>query len=135
MSATFENPRATNTYTAVVNLPARETAILREAYESVGEPEPQEGVTLSHNAAVVDWLRSVLRGEVSPDDVQASEPEAIDSDAYWPVEMTVTRDEFAALRKANISTQSPAKSFRRNGETAQRIRLLLRNWCNGVVGE
>lgn len=129
---TFHNPRGSNTYRTRVNIPMRENIILKEAYESVGSPQPDSDSTLSHNAQITDWMRAIIRGEVKPSDVEVSEPESLD-EGYWPVEVTLTRDEFAALRTANIPTTTPGSAFKRNGDIAQRIKTLLTNWCNEAV--
>ena len=137
MSAkTFPNPRpaqGSDTRTTTVKLPDREVKILREAYASMGEPEPDSDSTLRHNSAFGDWLRAVIRGDVSPDDVEASEPTDVSESTYLPLELSVTASEARVMDNHGIETTSPREAFRRNGVLAQQVRTVLKRFCEAVV--
>jgi hypothetical protein len=132
-SNTFPNPRDSNVHTTVCKIPDREVSILRECYESMGEPQPDGDSTLSHNSAFGDFLRAILRGDVTAEDVTASEPEDVSENTYLPLEISITPEEYAIMDNAGIPTKPPREAFRRNGKIAQCILTLLRNYCNRVV--
>jgi len=133
MSNTFENPKESNLRVTKVKIPDREQKILRECYESAGEPQPDGHTTLSHNTAMTDWFRAILRGEVSPSEVEASEPESTDESTYLPLEIRVTQDEYAMLKNSDIHTVSSREAYRRNSEFGQWIRTVLQEFCNKAV--
>lgn len=134
-SATFPNPRESDAQTTTVKIPDREVQILREAYKSMGEPEPDSASTLRHNSDWVDWLRAVIRGDVTPFDVEASEPTDVSQNVYLPLEISVTPREMALMDNHGIETTSPRNAYRRNGKLAQQVRHMLKEFCEAVVDE
>jgi hypothetical protein len=118
-----------------VKIPDREVKILREAYASMGEPEPDSPSTLYHNSAFGDWCRAVIRSAVSPDDVEASEPADVPEDVYLPLELSVTMEEIALMDNHGIETTSPRNAYRRNGKLAQQVRHMLKVFCEEVVDD
>lgn len=136
MTETYPQRLDSNCRTVLCKLPGREVDILKECYESVGEPEPDEGKTLKHNTEWSDFLRAILRGEVTEDDVTASEPAddaGENEDVFLPLEISLTQAEVDYLDGAGVPTTSPRSAYRRNSETAQQMRGLLQNFCNAVV--
>lgn len=132
-SATFPNPREADARTTTCKLPDREVKILREAYKSMGEPVPDSDSTLHHNSPFGDWCRAVIRGDVTPDDVSASEPTDVSESVYLPLEISVTPREAAIMGNHGIDTTSPRDAYRRNGKLAQQVRSMLKSFCEAVV--
>jgi len=134
-SATFPNPRESDAQTTTVKIPDREVKILREAYASMGEPKPDSDSTLRHNSAFGDWCRAVIRGDVTPAEVSASEPTDVSENVYLPLEISVTPREAALMDNHGIETKSPRNAYRRNGKLAQQVRHMLKVFCEAVVDE
>jgi len=101
----------------------------------MGEPKPDSKSTLHHNSAFGDWCRAVIRGDVTPADVSASEPTDVSESVYLPLEISVTPREAAIMGNHGIKTSSPREAYRRNGELAQQVRAMLKGFCEAVVDE